>query len=144
MPNYARTGGILNIISGAFSIFGGVSFGALYIVMGLFMAQNTKDQASSQMGGLIFTIMGIIFGLFFILVGILAIVGGVYTLKRKNWALAIAGAVAAALVFFPLGIAGTILVSLGKPEFSSGKTALPAEQVQDVQTTISQAPDDAK
>jgi hypothetical protein len=53
----------------------------------------------------------------FAIVGILAIVGGIYALRRKIWGLALAGSIAA---FFPswlLGIAAIVLTALSKKEF---------------------------
>jgi hypothetical protein len=52
-----------------------------------------------------------------LLVGILAIVGGIYALKRKIWGLALAGSIAA---FFPswiLGLPAIVLTALSKKEF---------------------------
>jgi hypothetical protein len=49
--------------------------------------------------------------------GVLAIVGGVYALKRKIWGLALAGSIAAIFGSFPLGIAGLVLTVLSKKEF---------------------------
>jgi len=57
-----------------------------------------------------------------IILSIVAIVGGIYALRRSVWGLALAGAICA---FFPLPLLGWILailaiifVSLGKREFS--------------------------
>jgi hypothetical protein len=53
----------------------------------------------------------------FAVVGILAIVGGIYALQRKIWGLALAGSIAA---FFPswiLGIAAIVFIALSKNEF---------------------------
>jgi hypothetical protein len=53
----------------------------------------------------------------FAIVGILAIVGGIYALRKKIWGLALAGSIAA---FFPcwiLGIAAIVLTALSKKEF---------------------------
>ncbi len=49
--------------------------------------------------------------------GVLAIVGGVHALQRKNWGLALAASIA---VFFPswvLGIPAIVLTSLSREEF---------------------------
>lgn len=51
------------------------------------------------------------------LLGALAIVGGVYALKRKIWGLALAGSIAAIFGSMPLGIAGLVLTVLSKKEF---------------------------
>ena len=50
-------------------------------------------------------------------IGILAIVGGIYALRRKVWGLALAGSIAA---FFPswiLGLTAIVLTALSKNEF---------------------------
>jgi hypothetical protein len=56
-----------------------------------------------------------------IIVGIIAIVGGIYALTRRVWGLALAGSICALFpVIAPwsiLGLLAIIFVSLGKPEF---------------------------
>ena len=47
----------------------------------------------------------------------LAIIGGIFTLQRKRWGIALAGSIVAILPFSLLGIAATILVVLSKDEF---------------------------
>jgi hypothetical protein len=49
---------------------------------------------------------------------VLAIVGGAFALKKRHWPLALAGAIAGTITFFPCGIPAIIFVSLGKEEFS--------------------------
>ena len=53
-----------------------------------------------------------------IVVGVIAIVGGSYALKRRAWGLALAGSICALLgPWAILGILAIIFVSLGKGEF---------------------------
>jgi hypothetical protein len=47
----------------------------------------------------------------------LAPIGGIFSLQRKRWGLALAGAIVAILPFSLLGLAATILVVLSKNEF---------------------------
>lgn len=47
----------------------------------------------------------------------LALVGGIFSLQRKRWGLALAGSIVAILPFSLLGIAATILVVISKDEF---------------------------
>jgi hypothetical protein len=95
--------GILAIIAGALElIIGvvfaiGVGFGAGIIGMGWLSA--------------IFAPL--------IVLGIVAILGGIYALLRKIWGLALAGSICALIgPWFILGILAIIFVSLGKREFS--------------------------
>ena len=53
-----------------------------------------------------------------IILGIIAIVGGIYALKRRIWGLALAGSICALVgPWGLLGILSIIFVSLGKREF---------------------------
>lgn len=52
-----------------------------------------------------------------VIVAILAIVGGVYALQRKNWGLALAASIAAFFPLWILGIPAIVLTSLSREEF---------------------------
>jgi len=52
-----------------------------------------------------------------LIIAILAVVGGIFALQRKTWGLALAGSIAAILVFLPLGIPAVILTTQSKVEF---------------------------
>jgi len=127
MGNNAKVGGILSIVSGGF----GVLFGAFYMLLIFFfnfmitnipqtMPQTPMEPEFPQE---MFLIMAAIYGgigLILALIGVLAIVGGVYALKKKHWGLALAGAIASDIVFSPCGIPALIFVCLGKDEFTTG------------------------
>ncbi len=49
----------------------------------------------------------------------LAVTGGIFALQRRRWALALTGAIIAALPFSLLGIAAVVLLALSKDEFVS-------------------------
>jgi hypothetical protein len=58
------------------------------------------------------------FGAPLIILGIIAIIGGIYALKRRIWGLALAGSICALIgPWFVLGILAIIFVILGKGEF---------------------------
>lgn len=100
------TAGILDIISGSFGL---IAFCAL-VVAGVIVrfAPNIPKFLPPMFVGLALPLA---------IVGILAIVGGIYALQRRNWGLALAGSIAA---FFPswlLGIAAIILTALSRDEF---------------------------
>jgi hypothetical protein len=52
-----------------------------------------------------------------IIIGTLAIVGGVFAIQRRKWGWALAGSIAAALVPILLGIVSIILLVLSRNEF---------------------------
>ena len=102
------TAGILAIIAGFIGV-----------ILGLVLA---------VVGGILGTIIGVIVpfiggavgGLFAIplILGIIAIVGGAYALKRRVWGLALGGSICALLCTWFLAIPAIIFVVLGKGEFS--------------------------
>ena len=50
-------------------------------------------------------------------VGAVAVVGGIYALKRRLWGFALAGTILATICCTPLGVLAIIFVSMGKKEF---------------------------
>jgi hypothetical protein len=130
MQNYSKIGGVLSIIAGAFGILWlfFIVFGALF--MWLVVADPEFYIEGDSPEGL-FAIMAafyIIIGLFYALAGALAIVGGVFALKKKYWGWALAGSIAGSITFFLCGIPAVIFVSLGKSEFSSTPPLAPPPQ----------------
>jgi len=96
--------GILSIIAGAVELLGGIVVGGIAAVLTAFI----------KMPGL-----GAIFGFPLIILGIVAVVGGIYSLRRRAWGLALAGAICS--VFLPhitiLGILAIIFIAISKREF---------------------------
>jgi hypothetical protein len=102
------TAGILAIIAGIIGV-----------ILGLVLA---------VVGGILGTIVGVVVpfiggavgGLFAIplILGIVAIIGGVYALKRRSWGFALAGSICAFFCVWFLAIPAIIFVILGKGEFS--------------------------
>ena len=121
MGNNAKIGGILTIVSGAFGVLLGASYALLIWFFNFFITSLPQTPMDPEFPLPIFQFLAIIYGaigLSIALVGVLAIVGGIYALKRKHWGLALAGAIASDIVFTPCGIPAIIFVSLGKDEFS--------------------------
>jgi hypothetical protein len=56
---------------------------------------------------------------FLVAFGVIAVIGGIFTLQRKRWGWALTGAILAFLPFNLLGLASIILVALSKREFES-------------------------
>jgi hypothetical protein len=93
--------GILSIIAGAFAVIAGIIVAAVGSIGWLFGVPLFSAIAAP-----------------IIVVGIIAIVGGAYALKREVWGLALAGSICALLgPWAILGILAIIFVSLGKGEF---------------------------
>jgi hypothetical protein len=124
MQNYARAGGILSIVAGGLGCLSALVLVLLAVFMGVLFGGNVFDGHYYNSPGPEFTleIMAIFYavcGGIGVLVSVLAIIGGVYGIKKKNWGLALAGAIAGVLAFFPCGVIAIIFTALGKPEFSA-------------------------
>ncbi len=96
--------GILSIIAGAIELFGGLIFSALAsLITSLFWMPE----------------LGALFGVPLIIIGIVAIIGGICSLTRRAWGMALAGAICS--LFLPhviiLGILAIIFVAISKQEF---------------------------
>jgi hypothetical protein len=128
MQNNAKVGGILSIVSGAFGVLWLV-WALFAIIMFRFMVDGSyysyDHMRSSDM--LVFmTFFYAAVGIFLALVGVLAIIGGVFAIRKEKWGLALAGAIAGTVTFFPCGIPAIIFVSLAKPEFCGPSLSPPA------------------
>ena len=114
-------GGVMSIIGGAFEIIGGLITVVLTvggrILLGLVPGPFRPDGWwRNVMPGIPFWL--IILGLPLLVLGIVAIVGGVSALRRQNFGLSLAGAICA-LPSNILGILAIIFISLSKKEFEA-------------------------
>ena len=98
------TGGILSIIAGALGILRGM----VILVVGGAIAGIEK------IAPLVPEILAAV-AIPMIILGIVAIIGGIYALKRKMWGLALAGSICSLVSV--LGIPAIIFVAMGKDEF---------------------------
>jgi hypothetical protein len=132
VQNNAKIGGILSIVSGAFGVF--YLLGILFIVLALSVSTIESDYFYNDYqspDGVITAIMVfyIVVCVGMTLLGALGVVGGVYALRRRNWGLALAGAIGGTITFFPVGIPAIVFVALGKGEFETeSKPAPPVQQ----------------
>jgi hypothetical protein len=102
-----RTAGILAILAGLGSVVQWIWVAVLEIL-------------ADNLGGIVAAAFAVV-----IAVGIVAIVGGVFALKRRRWRLALAGSICAIFSIIwipilgnvPLAIAAIVLVVLGRSEF---------------------------
>jgi hypothetical protein len=102
------TAGILDIICGAWGLF----FSLILIFLSRLIMALAKVPPAV---GPIFALLAIPVAL----LAILAIVGGVYALKRKIWGLALAGSIGALFspYFWLLSITAIVLTAMSKNEF---------------------------
>jgi len=119
MQNYAKTSGILSIVSGVFGLLGMVTliffiffFRTLIGLEGIY--PGTEAQILGMVTG-IYVAMAVVLGI----LGVFGIVGGVYATQRRYWGLALAAAIVGTINFFPTGIPAIIFASMGKSEFDT-------------------------
>jgi hypothetical protein len=120
MQNNARVGGVLSIVSGALSVFW-IAGTVASVVMFRFMFNSPFYRSGGVPPDELLTIMTAIYSVmafFLVIADVLAIVGGIFGIRRRNWGLALAGSIAGTITFFPCGIPAIIFTSLGKPEFT--------------------------
>jgi hypothetical protein len=101
-------GGILAIVSGGFKLLG---------LLSLIIASFFVTASPAPVCGLGEATILLIITMPLAILGTLAIVGGIYALRRKMLGLALAGSIAAFLPWSFLGLASIILIVLSKNEF---------------------------
>lgn len=95
-------GGILAIIAGVLQVIFGTVLATVVGFVGAFIGMGWLSAIGAPL----------------IVIGIVAIIGGIYALRRKVWGLALAGSICALIgPWFILGILAIIFVALGKGEF---------------------------
>ena len=95
------TAGVLTIIGGIF----GIAAGGLALLGTTFLAEMTGFGFLGALGG------------GFLALGIIALIGGIFALRRKIWGLALTGAIFALFPVIPLGVVAIIFIALAKNEF---------------------------
>ena len=105
----ATSGGIMCLIAGAWGVMSGVILA--------FITSNypTVWIRLSPMETLVVNRLAP----FGIALGLVAILGGVYALRRRRWGLALAGAICAAMIPPPLflGVLAIVFIAIGREEF---------------------------
>jgi len=108
------TAGILCIIAGILGLIIGIGIELLGGIAGAVIQQLhvTIPGLSGLVGGLIAGI-----GIVELVFGVVAILGGVFALRRRVWGLALAGSICATFVIWVLGIPAIIFTALARDEF---------------------------
>ncbi len=112
-------GGVLSIVAGAVEVIGG---GAMVTLACLEMPlRRWLLTCFPRFGGTCgvagVPIWAIVVGGLLLVLGIIAIIGGVSAIRRNSFGLSLAGAICALIPLNLLGLLAVIFVSLGKREF---------------------------
>ena len=123
----STVGGILSIVAGALGLLGGL----VSLIMGIFFQSFANDPSmfgdvtgTDQQFVTIFTVIYCVAGVICLILGGLSVMGGIFSLQRKHWGWALAGAIAGCLSFLPLGVGAVVLVAIGKSEFNAREAAV--------------------
>ena len=106
------TAGILCIISGAAEIL----LGILIVFAGQTVLRFADFVGDEWVMDLVITVVMVV-GPVWILLGVVALVGGVFALRRRFWGLALAGSICALSGATVLGILAIVFVVMGRSEF---------------------------
>jgi len=118
-------GGALSIVAGAFKVIGGgimVALVALDISLMEWLSSLLPGITGGRCGFEFWAVVPIwltIIGGLLLVLGIIAIVGGVSAIRRKSFGLSLAGAICALIPLNLLGLLAIIFVSLKKREFQT-------------------------
>jgi len=106
--------GILSIIAGVFGLIAGIVATVVARLSDLIPWHMWGAPPEVEVLPIVST-----FGAIFIILGIVAIVGGTFATQRRIWGLALAGAICALIVppGFILGLLAVIWVAMSKKEF---------------------------
>ena len=105
--------GVFLIVTGALGILGAIgSFIGFSVVSG--------SWGIPGMGAIPAFVPGIVLGsgIFSLIVAVLALIGGIFAVQRKQWGWALAGSIAAIFSLIILGIPAVVLVAISKDEFA--------------------------
>jgi hypothetical protein len=113
-------GGVLSIVAGALEvILGGLAAVALAILRVLFRVAPLPFNLDPRFGhavGLV-PFWSVIVGVPLFALGIVAVIGGVYAIRRRVFGLALAGAICGLIPLNPLGLLAVIFIAVSKREF---------------------------
>jgi hypothetical protein len=101
--------GILDIVTGAFALLSVIGLVIGIVVIG-------SDVVGPGVPDFVITILWIL-AIPFLIIGVLAIIGGIYSIQRKKWGMALAGTVATIVYWFFVGIPAIVFISQSKDEF---------------------------
>lgn len=106
-------GGALNIVCGVFGLIGG----CILLIIGPMLFQFMYPDAPPMPAELLYGSILIVSGIAILILGAIAIYGGICAARRVKFGWAIGGGFCASLSFFILGVPGLILVIVARDEF---------------------------
>jgi hypothetical protein len=109
-------GGILNIISGVIGLIATAILVAFSVTLGAGIARDVLSSLGFLNIGIPLTIIWLV-AIPMLIISIVAIISGVYAVNKKNWGLALAGAICSIVPSQVIGVIAVILIVMSKKEF---------------------------
>ena len=109
-------GGILSIISGVLGFITIAFLLAFGSIFGTAIAREVLVSVGYWQAGLPMTIIGLI-AVPLLCINILAIIGGIYAIRRKGWGLALAGAICSVFPSQIMGVLAVVFIAISRKEF---------------------------
>jgi len=113
------TAGILNMISGVFFLIGGITIVGVGKPMATMVAgyvMYSMELSGTPSTPFITTIVSVL-ATALIILGVMSILGGIYSIKRSVWGLVLAGSISTLISLAPLGVPAVVFTALSKKEF---------------------------
>ena len=110
------TAGILNIISGIIGLIATAFLITYSITFGPDIARDVLSSLGFLQIGLPITIIWLV-AIPMLFISIVAIISGIYAVNRKNWSLALTGAICSIVPLQVIGVIAVILIVISKKEF---------------------------
>ena len=114
----AKIAGVLTIIAGVSALFGSLVLGAVGVGVSAVLSSipGHMPQGLPLLPLLVFIPLSVLI----LTLAVLAIIGGVYGVRREHFWLLVVGAAASVFCFLPLGIAALVFAALAEKDFGRG------------------------
>jgi hypothetical protein len=115
MNNKRVSAGILSIVSGSLGILF-TAWGIFLITVFIPVAAKELDVDTSALG--LITSAATIIPMLMGIASLVAIMGGIFAIRRKRWGVALTGTIASIVAFWPTGIVATVMLTGSKDQFT--------------------------
>ncbi|MDD4874141.1 MAG: hypothetical protein PHE15_04120 [Dehalococcoidales bacterium] len=109
-------GGILNIASGLIGLIATAFLVAFSVTLGASIAREVLSSLGFLQIGIPITIIWL-FAIPMLIISVVSIIGGVYAVNKRNWGLALAGAMCSIVPSQVIGVIAVIFIVISKKEF---------------------------
>jgi hypothetical protein len=110
------TAGVLNVISGVIGLIATAFLVTFSVTFGVGIASDVLSSLGFLQFGIPISIIWLV-AIPMLIISILAIISGVFAINKKNWGLALTGAICSIIPSQVIGVIAVILIVMSKKEF---------------------------